>query len=87
VGLDNLGAAGALRISGAGSQLRLKVAVVFGVFEASMPLLGFLLGDSIAAGFGGHAKLLVGLVLCLAGVFALVQEHAAEAASEWHLHA
>ena len=77
VGLDNFGAAGALGISGAGSHLRLKVVVVFGVFEAGMPLLGLLLGDSIAAGLGGHANLLAGLVLCLAGVFALVQEHGA----------
>ena len=77
MGLDNFGAAGALGISGAGSHLRLKVVVVFGVFEAGMPLLGLLLGDSIAAGLGGHANLLAGLVLCLAGVFALVQEHGA----------
>ena len=75
VGLDNFGAAGALGISGTGSHHRLKVAVVFGVFEAGMPLLGLALGDSIARGLGGHAKLVAGLVLCLAGVFTLVQEH------------
>jgi len=75
VGLDNFGAAGALGISGTGSHHRLKVAVVFGVFEAGMPLLGLALGDSIARGLGGHAKLVAGLVLCLAVVFTLVQEH------------
>ena len=74
VGLDNFGAAGALGISGTRSHYRLKVAVVFGVFEAGMPLLGLALGDSIARGLGGHAKLVAGLVLCLAGVFTLVQE-------------
>ncbi len=77
VGLDNFGAAGALGISGVGSHLRLKVAVVFGVFEAGMPLLGLVLGDTIARGLGGHANLVAGLVLCLAGLFALVQEHGA----------
>ena len=40
-----------------------------------MPVLGLVLGDSIARGLGGHANLLAGLVLCLAGVFALVQQH------------
>ncbi len=75
VGLDNFGAAGALGISGTGSHDRLKVAVVFGFFEAGMPLLGLVLGDSVARGLGGHAKLVAGLVLCLAGVFTLVQAH------------
>jgi len=75
VGLDNFGAAGALGISGTGSHDRLKVAVVFGFFEAGMPLLGLVLGDSVARGLGGRAKLVAGLVLCLAGVFTLGQAH------------
>ena len=72
VGLDNFGAAGALGVSGAGSQ-RLRIAIVFGVFEAAMPLVGLLLGDSVAHGLGGRTKLVAGLVLCLAGIYALVQ--------------
>lgn len=77
VGLDNFGAAGALGMSGAGSR-RLEIAVVFGVFEAAMPLLGLLLGDSVAHGLGGRAKLVAGLVLCLAGIYALVQGRGAD---------
>ncbi len=72
VGLDNFGAAGALGVSGAGSR-RLEIAIVFGVFEAAMPIVGLLLGDSVAHGLGGHTKLVAGLVLCVAGIYALVQ--------------
>ena len=74
VGLDNFGAAAALGITGAGSHGRLKVAVVFGTFEAAMPLFGLFLGHTVAKGLGDHADLVAGLVLCLAGLFALVQD-------------
>jgi putative Mn2+ efflux pump MntP len=74
VGLDNFGAAAALGVSGGGPHLRLQVAVVFGVFEAGMPLVGLLLGDSVARTLGGQTKLVAGLVLCLAGIYALVQD-------------
>jgi len=74
VGLDNFGAATALGVSGTGRRLRLRVAVVFGLFEAAMPLLGLLVGDTVASSLGGHTKLVAGLVLCLAGIYALVQD-------------
>ncbi len=81
VGLDNFGAAAALGVSGAGSQARFKVAVIFGAFEAAMPLLGILLGNSVARGLGGHAGLVAGLILCAAGLFALLQNHDASDAN------
>jgi len=74
VGLDNFGAAAALGVAGTGDHLRLRVAVVFGAFEAAMPVVGILLGDSLAGSLGRHANLVAGLVLCLAGVYALVQD-------------
>ena len=80
VGLDNFGAATALGVTGTGARLRLRVAVVFGLFEAAMPLLGLLLGDSVAGSLGRHANLVAGLVLCLAGIYALVVQGRAEAA-------
>ena len=76
VGLDNFGAAAALGISG-GAHGRLKVAAVFGVFEATMPLFGLFLGHTVAKGLGDHADLVAGLVLCMAGLFVLVQDLAA----------
>lgn len=77
VGLDNFGAAAALGVSGAGSHGRLKVAIVFGTFEAAMPLLGLFLGRTVAKGLGDHTDLVAGLILFLAGLFALGQDLAA----------
>jgi len=82
VGLDNFGAAAALGVAGAGDHLRLRVATIFGVFEAAMPVLGILLGDSVAGSLGRHANLVAGLVLCFAGVYALVQDRAESAAAD-----
>ena len=82
VGLDNFGAAAALGVTGVGSHGRLKVAAVFGAFEAAMPLVGLLLGRTVAKGLGDHADLVVGLVLCLAGLFALVQDMAARGSKD-----
>jgi manganese efflux pump family protein len=82
VGLDNFGAATALGLTDTGARFRLRVAVVFGLFEAAMPLLGLLLGDSVASALGGHTKLVAGLVLCLAGVYALVQDFRSEEPAE-----
>jgi putative Mn2+ efflux pump MntP len=82
VGLDNFGAAAALGVSGAGAHLRLRVAAIFGVFEAAMPVLGILLGDSVAGSLGRHANLVAGLVLCLAGIYALVQDSRERAPAE-----
>jgi manganese efflux pump family protein len=76
LGLDNLAAAvgfgvGATgRISGA---TRLRIAVVFGLFEAGMPVLGLVLGHGLAGSLGEAARWLGGAVLIAFGVAGLVQ--------------
>ena len=48
-----------------------------------MPLLGLLVGDTVASALGGHTKLVAGLVLCLAGIYALVQDfHSGQPAAQ-----
>ena len=74
VGLDNLGAATAIGVSGVDTQLRLRMAAIFGVFEAVMPLVGLLLGRSMAGSLGSHTKLVAGVVLGLVGAYTLVYE-------------
>ncbi|HUC36723.1 MAG TPA: manganese efflux pump [Acidimicrobiales bacterium] len=74
VGLDNFGAATALGVSGVDGRLRLRVAIIFGVFEAAMPVLGLLLGHSVAQGLGDDTKLVAGAVLCLVGGYTLISE-------------
>lgn len=72
VGLDNLGTAIAIGVSGVDGHLRLRIGVIFGLFEAAMPLVGLLLGGSVAHDLDGKTKILAGSVLCVAGVYAMV---------------
>jgi putative Mn2+ efflux pump MntP len=76
LGLDNLaaaigfGAGAAGRVSGG---TRVRIAVVFGLFEAGMPVLGLLLGHGLADGVGEAARWLGGAALIAFGVAGLVQ--------------
>jgi putative Mn2+ efflux pump MntP len=74
VGLDNFGAATAIGVSGVDGQLRLRIAVIFGMFETAMPGLGLLLGHAVAHRLGDNAKLVTGVVLCLVGGYVVVGE-------------
>ena len=76
LGLDNLAAAIGFgvgttgRISGAA---RLRIAVVFGLFEAGMPVLGLVLGHGLADSIGEAARWLGGAALIAFGVAGLIQ--------------
>jgi manganese efflux pump family protein len=72
VGLDNFAASTALGISGVDSKLRLRVALVFGLFEGIMPVVGLLLGRSLAHDLGSTANPVAGALLGLAGAYAIV---------------
>ena len=48
LGLDNLAAAVGIGAGGVRGALRVRIAVVFGLFEAGMPVLGLLLGHGLA---------------------------------------
>lgn len=43
LGLDNFAASVGIGVSGIDAQARLRVGVIFGVFETGMPILGLLL--------------------------------------------
>jgi manganese efflux pump family protein len=73
VGLGNFGAAAALGVSGVEPAMRLRIAAIFGVFEAAMPLAGLAIGRTAAGDLGGHSGLVAGVVLCLAGGYTLVE--------------
>lgn len=68
VGVSNFAAAVAMGVSGVDARTRLRVGIVFGVFEAGMPILGQQLADSL-----GHAArwFSAGLLMAV-GVYALV---------------
>ena len=48
VGLSNFAAAIGIGVSGVDARTRLRVGVIFGLFETAMPILGLLLGRSLA---------------------------------------
>ena len=72
LGLSNLAAAIGIGVSGGVSgRLRLRVAVVFGAFEAGMPVLGLLLGRGLASGLGGTTRWIGGGLLIAVGLYTL----------------
>ena len=73
VGLGNFGASAALGVSGVERGMRLRIAAIFGLFEAAMPLAGLAIGRTAAGDLGGHAGLVAGVVLCLAGGYTLIE--------------
>ncbi len=70
VGLDNFAAAVAIGLAGVDGRTRLRVGVVFGVFEAGMPIVGLLIGATAASSLG-HASRWVaaGLLIAIGGYF------------------
>jgi manganese efflux pump family protein len=72
LGMSNFGAAIAIGVSGVDARTRLRVGLIFGVFESGMPVLGLLIGNQVAAPLG-HAARWVGAGLLIAvGGYALV---------------
>lgn len=70
LGLDNFAAAIAIGLAGVDARTRLRVGVVFGAFEAGMPIVGLLIGAQAAA-LLGHASqwLAAGLLIAVGGYF------------------
>jgi putative Mn2+ efflux pump MntP len=73
VGLSNFAAAIGIGLSGVDGRLRVRVAIIFGFFEAAMPLLGLLAGDRVATAIGSDGSYVGGGLLIAAGLFAFVQ--------------
>jgi manganese efflux pump family protein len=67
VGLDNFAASIAIGLSGVDRQLRVRIAVVFGIFEAGMPVIGLLAGRGLSGTLGARAHSVGGGLLILAG--------------------
>ena len=73
LGLSNFAAAVGIGVAGVDAGTRLRVGLIFGVFEAGMPLLGLLLGHSLARTLG-HAAHWIGAALLIAtGSYSVAQ--------------
>jgi putative Mn2+ efflux pump MntP len=73
LGLSNFAAAIGIGISGTSARARLKVGIIFGVFETGMPVAGLALGRGLAQAIGGAAHWISAGLLIAAGVWALAQ--------------
>ena len=72
VGLGNFAGAIGIGLSGLDALLRIRVAVVFGVFEAGMPVAGLVISHSLAKSLGSHAGEIGGVILGLTGLYGVV---------------
>ena len=77
LGLSNFAAAVGIGVSGSDAGTRLRVGVIFGVFETVMPLLGLVLGRSLASALGHAAHWIGAALLIAAGLYAVWQYVAA----------
>ena len=73
VGLSNFAAAISIGISGVSARTRLKVGVIFGLFETGMPIAGLALGRSLAQALGHSARWLSAGLLIATGAWAVFQ--------------
>jgi putative Mn2+ efflux pump MntP len=67
VGLDNFAASVAIGLAGVDRRVRLRIAVVFGGFEAGMPVIGLLIGRGLSGSLGHQAHIVGGGLLIVAG--------------------
>jgi putative Mn2+ efflux pump MntP len=72
LGLSNFAAAIGIGVSGVSARTRLEVAVVFGLFEAGMPLLGLALGHQLAHNLGHETRWIGGGLLVATGAYGLL---------------
>ena len=73
LGLSNFAGAITIGLSGVTARRRLEVGVVFGVFEAGMPVLGLALGRGLAHDFGHATNWVGGGLLMATGGYSVFQ--------------
>ena len=73
LGLSNFAASVGIGVTGVDARTRLRVGLIFGLFETGMPIVGVLLGHSLADTLG-HATRWIGAGLLIAtGLYGLLQ--------------
>jgi manganese efflux pump family protein len=73
LGLDSFAVAAALGAAGlTGTRQRLRVSLIFVVFEAGMPLIGLAAGGGLARAVGGVGEYVAGAAVIALGIYTLV---------------
>lgn len=73
IGLSNFAASIGLGAGGADRRTRLRIAVIFALFEGGMPVLGVVLGRSLAGTLGRSAGPVGAALLIAVGSWVLIQ--------------
>ena len=73
VGLSNLAAAIGIGVTGVNARIRLQVGLVFGLFEAGMPIVGLLIGQRFATELGEAVRWPGAILLMIVGAQGLVR--------------
>jgi putative Mn2+ efflux pump MntP len=73
LGLSNFAAAIGIGVTGVDADTRLRVGLIFGIFEAGMPILGLLLGRSLAHELGSAARWIGAALLIATGGYGVLQ--------------
>ena len=82
LGLSNYAAAIGLGVTGVDAGTRLRVGLIFGIFEAGMPILGLLLGHSLAQALGSAAHWIGAALLIATGGYTVLQAIRGQAREE-----
>jgi manganese efflux pump family protein len=69
VGISNMAASVGIGMAGVDNRVRVRIVLVFGLFEAIMPLVGLALGHGAASQLGSGAGTLGGALLVLVGSY------------------
>lgn len=72
VGFSNLAASIGLGVGGVSMTTRIRVLLIFGLFEAAMPIIGLLIGASLAASIGRQARWVGAVLLIGVGCYGIV---------------
>lgn len=72
LGASNLAASIGIGVSGVDGRARWRIGLVFGLFEAGMPIVGLLLGRGVAGGLGGAAHWVGAGLLVATGLWTVV---------------
>ena len=73
LGLSNLAASIGIGVTGVDARTRLRVGLIFGLFETAMPILGLLLGHTLAHTLGQAAHWIGATLLIATGIYTLFQ--------------
>lgn len=71
LGLDTFAVAAAVGVAGLERRERLRVSLLFALFEGTMPLVGFLIGAGVGGAIGGSADYIAGVLLIGLGGYML----------------